>query len=317
MKKNSILTFAIFLTAIIAFAVNASAENADLTTFGTVRSIICPGDEQADIFDYNEYVSPGYCSSEKGDIVFNICSCPIACAIQEGDVLGIHMKILSPGIYWAFDSNVTKTPDADGSNPADNSLDIVMGNSSRTSEILNACYNRQFSNVGYYSLGMINDANLRRPVAGPADSIVNGVNDAKIMTLPLKTGGNIIAASDTIGKRCSMRIDIPKMILNAVEYQEAWSGDEILIKISIFSERPMARDDDQDVQVVDFDGNTRTIDSLWHTDFYSRPDYYEFCQGTMITGKFCCKDGICDINDDGKTGLEEAVHALQVVAGIR
>ncbi|MCP4213802.1 MAG: formylglycine-generating enzyme family protein, partial [bacterium] len=37
----------------------------------------------------------------------------------------------------------------------------------------------------------------------------------------------------------------------------------------------------------------------------------------IATGTYAWADSLCDINDDGKTGLEEAIYALQVTAGIR
>jgi len=299
MKKG--LSIIISIAMIFAFVGVAMADDANCVgcvqknVDSGVRNIICPAAQQAvNAFDYNEStVGDGYCTIGGNEVVIDICSCPDACVIQEGYVLGVKIEILTPAVYWALDTNVSGG--TNGANPANNKLDFRLAPKTNVAEACNTAYNRQFNTIGYYRSSIITDANLVRPVAA-GESVTAKTNDAKVISLQRKAqngvaAGYIITSSDTLNKRCQMRVDIPKMILNSPEYKSTMAGQPINIRVSIYTEAPNTASLPNVTNVPDFDGNIHaTLDEFWNVDRYLCPDCYDPCGCTVTVANFCCDE---------------------------
>jgi len=299
MKKG--LSIIISITMIFAFAgiAMAAPSGGDAECVGckgtAVRNIVCPAEQQSVMpFDYNEsFAGDGYCTPGVADTVINICSCPDACVVQEGYVLGFKMEILTKGIYWARDPNVTAGV-ASGGNPADNSVSFRLGAKNAVNDYCNNAFNRQFNSVAYYRSSIITDANMVRPVNG-SENVSAKVNDAKVISLQRKAyddgtpAGYIISGTDTLNKRCQMRIDIPRMILNSAEYNSSMVGLPIQVRVSVYTENANTSNTaNAPTQVADFDGNLHTVDQFWNVDRYLCPDCYDPCGCTITVANFCC-----------------------------
>lgn len=261
MKKG--LSIIIAVALVFIYAGSAMADASCSVCKGTAPSIDCP-DEQGDsfcIFDYDgnksfagEPDKQGLCQEQPVKAIFDICSCPEGCDIQAGKVLGVKIEILTKGVYFAKDLDITADRDGDGlatgQTPEDNRLRFGLYVKSGADGSNTACAAsaadlnanvgnsnaaaRYFDDVAYYAVN-----NLTDPIAPvQAECLSTGVanaNKAKVVMVK-KSGGYIINKTDAIRGICQMWVDVPAMIVNPAEYTDAMAGEKVKIKLSAFTE---------------------------------------------------------------------------------
>jgi len=274
MKK----TVCVLLSLAMVFASMGSAIAADadcnVCKDNVVPGIQCPID-QGDAFcpfDYDRTNNNGLCDPS-GKIIFDICSCPTACRIEVGNVLGVKIDILTAGVYFALDNEVTFA--GDGSTPANNRLQFSLFPKTKVQDACEANDHtpgnnwdsdddpgRFFTQVAYYK-----EDNLKTPIAPvpnaciDKDNKVDNANKAKVMMV-LKRGGYIINNEDAASKLCQMWINVPRMIVNPAEYKDSMAGQEIKIRVSAFTE---LQNEDKDASGDVLTLNPLNYDKAWNS----------------------------------------------------
>ena len=235
----------------------------------TQTSTTCP-------FDYDNGVNGvapgdyGYSAAAASDrnckLILNVCSCPASCDTKVGTKIGIQMEILTPGVYWANDPNLTD--DSKGRQTiwfnnypgtytqsqicADKSQPKNFGKIRyylKTEETFNSKgnYVRNPTNAPYEMddpaiapLGNGNTYNNATDTAGDCFTTVPAKNQVKVLQSEVEAGvdGKLTADSDyTVttedAGRCKFWIDIPAMRLDGT----AKKGDAIQVKITLLWNR--------------------------------------------------------------------------------
>jgi len=227
-----------------------------VTEQGATGSTMCP-------FDYDAMT--GYCNAPPATmaernckVILDICSCPQACQIVVGNTLGIQIEIITPGVYWAENTPSIQFELFNKTNITGACNDTTINDGVPVTD------NRSIGGISYF---MADGATAATPNPACRNTVTNA-EKAKILLSNDITQGYVITQDDTINKSCQMWIDIPAMIVNAAEYTEAMRGQEIQIKVGIFT------------------------DWTWVTnaDNYLCPTcvHANLCECTITVGKFCC-----------------------------
>lgn len=217
-------------------------------------SLMCP-------FDYE--TTTGYCAQPDNTrnckVILDVCSCPDACKIRVGNVLGVKMEIVTPGVYWAENAASVRFGMFPKTNVQAACNDETIGDN------VPARDTRSIGGIQYFKAG-------GTVAATPNPACRNTVADAekaKILLSNDVTLGYVLTQQDTADNLCQMWIDIPQMIINAAEFTEAWRGQDIKIKVGIFT------------------------DWTWveNADDYLCPDCVQpkLCECTITVAKFCCE----------------------------
>lgn len=163
---------------------------------------------------------PGTCK-----LVLNVCSCPNACDFEAGWVIGVELRILTAGVYWAEDSNTPAFADA-GTNCYQGDYEL---NFSRYPNANAACLATQHTDtfkVAYFD----GDGNR---VPGPGSQIANR---AKIIRTIAPFDGYELTTADISGQLCAFWIDVPAM---QADPWEITPGSLVVLRMSMLTAEPL------------------------------------------------------------------------------
>jgi hypothetical protein len=211
---------------------------------------------QNTIFDWD--ATYGYCEQGGGatatnnaalrncKAVFDLCNCePDACDFQVGWVIGIQMKILEPGVYFAGDANLVPFPAQTGVNNncySDNTYELRFKRFREGTTGTAGYYptstcadgvpmaNWDTMKVSYYANEAAADAG--NPMTGP------GTSGATIIRTPTPYDGWEISPADAAQNLCEWWFDMPAMIASGA----ITPGNHVNVELSLFVAEPLTTD---------------------------------------------------------------------------
>jgi hypothetical protein len=218
----------------------------------------CPFDYDDDQYP-TDLVNPGstyeYCPNQKEigaagkgiaarncKFIIDICECPDACEIRKGEKVGIQMEILTAGVFWADNFEVT--------GKAIDTISFKMYPLSSDACKTSPFKEDKFSSVKYYEkLTSKTTASGRvgyTPVSQgqPAEGCFAGNVPAgkRVQVLQSEISGDYtLEDEDVKNKLCVWMIDIPPMRLDGT----AKAGDKIKVRVRLLWNR------DQDLLCLD------------------------------------------------------------------
>lgn len=218
----------------------------------------CPFDYDDDQYPAN-LLKPGstyeYCPSQeiKADgkgiearnckFIIDICECPDACEIRKGEKVGIQMEILTTGVFWADNFDVT--------GKAIDTVPFKMYPLSGGDPCKVAPFKEdKFTSVKYYegltkkttASGRVGytPVNQGQPAAGCFVGNVPSGKRVKVLQSEI-SGDYVLKDADVDNKLCVWMIDIPPMRLDGT----AKPGDKITVVVRLLWNR------DQDLLCLD------------------------------------------------------------------
>ena len=316
MKKTlSILTAAAMIFASAGSVMAAGESDCTQCKGYNIPNITCPLEQGQTMcaFDYDD-PAPGNCPtptsvyqiSNLGRAVFDLCSCPTACKIIEGNILGVQIEILTPGVYFAYDPNINPDVNVNGALGAHDGTDTLRFSLFPKAKLESACaannFDRYFTDLKYYNA---NGALVSR-LSSSCGTVPAAPLDMRAKKLIVdKPGGYRVNATDVRAKDCQMWIDMPRMIFSEAEFSAAKAGSEVKVRISAFTEAPNGE------SPVDTSNNIDTLNSLNVIDDpatpavevlsvdnewllfakYLCPDCVTPCGCDFVVAKLCCETG--------------------------
>lgn len=267
-KKSLASLLAVFM--IFSFTGNVFAEDATCNNCKCpVWAVPCPQEvgpqEVAGVqcpFDYE--TTTGYCANPDDarncKVILDVCSCPQACKIQVGNVLGVKMEIVTPGVYWAENTSNIRFGMFPKTNIGAACADEIIGDAVPPTDV------RSIRGIEFFRTDGVTPAT---PNPACRNTVADG-DKAKILLSNDVTQGYVIQQTDTTNNLCQMWVDIPQMIINAAEFTNAWKGQDIKVRVGIFT------------------------DWTWveNADTYLCPDCIQpnLCECEITVAKFCCDE---------------------------
>ncbi len=212
--------------------------------------------------DANRSMCPSDCK-----LIMSVCACPEACEFRTGWVIGVELRILTPGVYWAEDPNIPAFENA-GADCRQGGYELEF---SRYPDYAKACSSTGHTNkfiVSYY------DARDRL-VEGPG---FQASNRAKIVRTPSPYDGYEITDEDVQKQYCDLWIDMPAMKAVSGEINP---GSPLVVRASLSASPPL------DQTESDSTGNG-TCRWKWDHSFCS--DCTGDCYCDKLLGPICCSN---------------------------
>lgn len=182
----------------------------------------------------------GVCPNETpGNLVFDLCSCSYAKTINVGEVLGIKIQIVTPGVYFANDTNLN-----DG---LTGKLRFQIYQESEVDSI--ACVAdasvqaKYFTSLAYYNSSA--DSQFMSPIA------MGSLATKKADVMLVQKAGGFEITPEFLGSNCKILMDIPRMRIESNEYKSTYAGNDIKIIVSAYRETPDATTNDAIAAPVD------------------------------------------------------------------
>lgn len=186
--------------------------------------------DQDGAFDKNEN---GWCYDRENEseyakiqevnnrIIIDICECEKQSTfkgnIQLGSQIGIYMEILTPGVYWAENTN---------------SIPFTLYPKTGDLYCKGETKNESFKNIVFYQ----QDGKTEATPVGQCTTGLDIVNKARKLITPNIESAYEIDQDDIDANSCNMWVDIPRMIINPGEYKESYKGKPIQISVGIFND---------------------------------------------------------------------------------
>jgi len=187
-------------------------------------------------------------------LVFDICTCPEACSLEEGWVLGVQMEILTPGVYFANDPDVPAfnggtAPPWDNINAANsycyspNTYQLRFRRIAKTQSTV-PCTLTDFLATGrttYDTMKVAYYQNTTQANAGNAITWAQGgpgatgQNLAKVIRTPTPYDGWELMEADVDGQFCNFWYDVPAMVASGT----ITSGQHVELKVSLLASEPL------------------------------------------------------------------------------
>lgn len=186
------------------------------------------------IFDWDD--DYGFCTDGQTSCTlrFNLCECD-NCEFKEGWVMGIQLKILTPGVFWAGDANMTAFGRAGQNCYSENTYNLAFrrfaaGNGCTPTNLHNAAdTNNKHLRVAYYANETAANADSRTnsmKLTGPGTGTT-----ATVIRTPTPYDGWEISQEDVGNNWCEWQIDMPAMIASRTTTAQAGSTVQVEAKL--------------------------------------------------------------------------------------